>query len=263
MKDQIDNSILLSKIDDKINESKTKNRITYSDFLQLSELSMVKKYIMQNHIKYYFYFGGIENADRQCICFYPDKLDKDMAIKSIKNEMDVIHIILPNELKYTHGEYLSGLMKIGLVREKFGDIVVRTDDVDGYNGADIICFKSISKIILDNIPFLTRFKKAKISQITIDQIQPKIEQFEFIKIIVASNRLDNFVSELAHCSRTNAQEYLKLGKVFINGINEFKDSKKLSVGDTVTIRGKGKFIFDSIIGETKNNRLNILIKKYK
>jgi RNA-binding protein YlmH len=154
-------------------------------------------------------------------------------------------------------------MKAGLVREKFGDIIVRINSVDGYSGADVICFNSVSKIMMDTIPYLTRFKKSNISVIPIDLIEPKIEQFEFISIIISSNRLDNFVSELAHCSRGNAQEYLKLGKVFINGVNEFKDSKKLIEGDTITIRGKGKFIFDSIIGETKNNRLNILIKKYK
>ena len=262
-KNQIDNSFLISKIEDKINESKTKNRITYSDFLQLSDLSAIKKYIMQNHINNYFYYGGLENADRQCVCFYPDKIDKDMALKAMKNEIDVIHIVLPNELKYSHGEYLSGLMKIGLVREKFGDIIVRIDEVDGYNGADIICFKSISKIILDNIPYLTRFKKANISQINLDQLKPKVEQFEFIKIVISSNRLDNFVSELAHSSRANAQELLKAGRIFVNGINEFKDSKKLEEGDVITIRGKGKFIFDSIIGETRSNRLNVLIKKYK
>ena len=64
-KNQIDNSFLISKIEDKINESKTKNRITYSDFLQLGDLSIIKKYIIQSHISNCFYFGGIENADRQ------------------------------------------------------------------------------------------------------------------------------------------------------------------------------------------------------
>lgn len=258
-----DNSLLISKIKDKIDIAKSKNKIAYTDFLQLNDLSLAQKYIVENHITNYFCYGGIENADRQIIVFYPDKLDADLAIQAIKKEICAIHIILSPEQEYLHGEYLSGIMKTGLVREKFGDIIVRTNSVDGYSGADVICFNSVSKIMMDTIPYLTRFKKSNISVIPIDLIEPKIEQFEFISIIISSNRLDNFVSELAHCSRGNAQEYLKLGKVFINGVNEFKDSKKLIEGDTITIRGKGKFIFDSIIGETKNNRLNILIKKYK
>ncbi len=257
------NNLLLAKIKDKIEISKTKNRIAYSDFMQLSDLSIVKKFIKENHITNYIFFGGIENANRQCIAFYPDKLDEEIAMNAIQKEFSVIHIVLPSELEYAHGEYLSGLMKIGMVREKFGDIIVRTKESDGYAGADVICFKSIEKTILDNLPFLTRFKKASISVIEVNQIQPKVEQYDFIKIIVTSNRLDNFVAELAHCSRGIAQEYLKAGKVFINGINEYKDSKKLGVGDIITIRGKGKFIFDSILGETRSNRINILIKKYK
>ena len=76
------NNLILAKIKDKIEISKTKNRITYSDFMQLSDLSIVKKFIKENHITNYIYFGGIENANRQCIIFYPDKLDEEIVMKS-------------------------------------------------------------------------------------------------------------------------------------------------------------------------------------
>lgn len=53
------------------------------------------------------------------------------------------------------------------------------------------------------------------------------------------------------------------GIVFINSINEFKSSKKIEINDIITIRGKGKFIFEGIEKETKSGRLLVNIKKYK
>ena len=52
------------------------------------------------------------------------------------------------------------------------------------------------------------------------------------------------------------------GEVFINGINETKESKKLQIGDKITIRGKGKFIFESIDRTTRNDRIVVNIKRY-
>ena len=48
-----------------------------------------------------------------------------------------------------------------------------------------------------------------------------------------------------------------------NSINEFKFSKKIELNDIITIRGKGKFIFEGIEKETKSGKLLVNIKKYK
>ena len=50
-----DNSLLISRIKDKIDIAKSKNKIAYTDFLQLNDLSMAQKYIVENHISNYFY----------------------------------------------------------------------------------------------------------------------------------------------------------------------------------------------------------------
>ena len=71
------------------------------------------------------------------------------------------------------------------------------------------------------------------------------------------------VSELAKCSRTRATEIIEDGRVFLNSINEFKDSKKININDIITIRGKGKFVFIGIEKETKSGRFLVNIKKYK
>ena len=148
-------------------------------------------------------------------------------------------------------------MKLGIKREKFGDIIV-TDF-----GADIIVFSEISKILAEDLKGLTRFRKTEIEIVSINELTYVEPEFEKFNVIVSSLRLDNFVSELANSSRTRASEIINEGKVFLNSIKEFKDSKKIEINDIITIRGKGKFIFDGIEKETKSGKFLVNIRKYK
>ena len=75
-------------------------------------------------------------------------------------------------------------------------------------------------------------------------------------------RLDNFVSELAKCSRSRAVEILNEQRVFVNYELETKFSKKINIGDIITIRGKGKFVVQEIERKTKGDKFVINIKKY-
>ena len=97
------------------------------------------------------------------LVIYPEKLTIQMVKENYKNYIEVIRITLPknNIGEYQHKDYLSGVMKLGVKREKFGDILVRND------GADIIVSKDISEYIQANILGLTRFSKAKINIVNI------------------------------------------------------------------------------------------------
>ena len=248
--------ILVAKVIDKYNYCQKTNKIAYTDFMNLSERSIIEKILKEELIKNYIFFGVKENSDRSILIFYPEKFSKEIVEKNYSNMFDIIRIDLPSGILYEHREFLSGIMKLGLRREKFGDIIVTE------SGADIICLKEISKFLENGLKELTRFKKSKIYIEDIQNIHKRETSFiEFI-IIVSSIRLDNFVSELAKCSRTKAKEMIEQGLVLVNYIIQDKESKKINVGDVITIRGKGKFIFDSLEGTTKSERNVINIKKY-
>ena len=249
--------LLIAKIIDKYEFAKTKNKITYTDFLNISEISVAKNVLKEEKIQNYIIYGGKEDTDRNLLLFYPEKFSKEMIEKNFEKIVEVIRIKLPNNIKYEHREFLSGIMKLGIIREKFGDIIV-TDF-----GADIIVLSEISKVILNDLKTLTRFRKSEIAIYNIKELTKTETEFENINIIVSSIRLDNFVAELANCSRKNSEEIINQGKVFINSINEFKASKKININDIITIRGKGKFIFDGVEKETKSGRYLLNIRKYK
>lgn len=249
--------LLVAKVIDKYEFSKNKNKITYTDFLNISEVSVVKKILKEENVLNFVIFGGKENADRNIIIFYPEKFSKEMVEKNYEKIFEVIRIKLPNNIKYEHREFLSGIMKLGIKREKFGDILITKF------GADIIALSEISEVLANDLKKLTRFKKSEISVENIKDLTYVETEFENVNIIVSSIRLDNFVSELSKCSRGNASDIIKEGRVFINSINEIKDSKKINEGDLITIRGKGMFIFDGIEKETKSGRYLVNMRKYK
>ena len=244
------------KVSDKIEFCRTRNKIVNTDFLDIASRSEAGEVLLKEKFKNYFYEGGKESADRSILVLYPDKITEEMARKNIENILEVIRIKLPKELKYEHRDYLSGIMKLGLKREKFGDIIVNE------TGADIVVLKEVAEFLKNSLQELTRFRKAQIDIISILELQNIETVFEEFTIIVSSLRLDNFVAELARCSRTRAEEIITEQRVFVNSVLVEKTSKKINIGDIITIRGKGKFIFDEIQRETRSDRLVLGLKKY-
>ena len=250
-----ENDLLIAKVLDKKKICNSKNKITYTDFLNEKEQRVIEKNVKLENA---FFYGVNENADRKILVFYPEKLTEELVRKSLKNVLSGIRIILKNDQigNYEHKNYLSALIKIGIDRGKIGDILV-----DDY-GADIIAFDMNKEFIIQSLSKLTRFRKANIDIIPIDDIKQKIDRFEESTIIVSSMRIDNIVAELAGCSRTNADEYINSEKVFVNYETVLKVSKTIFEGDIVTIRGKGKFRIDGLVRNTRNNRFVIKVNKY-
>ena len=253
MKDE--NDLLIAKVLDKKKICNSKNKITYTDFLNEKEQRVIEKNVKLENA---FFYGVNENADRKILVFYPEKLTEELVRKSLKSVLSGIRIILKNDQigNYEHKNYLSALIKIGIDRGKIGDILV-----DDY-GADIIAFDMNKEFIIQSLSELTRFRKANIDIIPIDDIKQKIDRFEESTIIVSSMRIDNIVAELAGCSRTNADEYINSEKVFVNYETALKGSKTIFEGDIVTIRGKEKFRIDGLVRNTRNNRFVIKVNKY-
>lgn len=247
--------LLLARIEDKVQICYSKNKITYSDFLNEKEQMIVNKKVKIDNS---FWFGGNENFDRKALIIYPKKISKEIAKTMLKTIFSVIRIELPDEHlgEYEHRNYLSALIKIGIDRSKIGDIIVSK------NGADIVIFKLNEVYILEGLKQLTRFKKSNISIVDIAEVKNKIDSFEERTIIVPSLRCDNIVSEIARCSRKSANDIIESERVLVNYEIVLKPSRKILIGDKITIRGKGKFIIDENLGNTKKDNIVLKIKKY-
>lgn len=254
-----EDKLLISKMLDKIELSKSKNKIENTDFLDMYQKHLLEKILKQEKVENYIISGGTEETERNIIVFYPEKL-KEVVNQNNKKILPItcIRINLPKEMygKYSHRDYLGGLMKLGIKREKIGDIFVSHD------GADILILDEISKFLLNNISSLTRFSKSKIEKISIEYIRKKEINKEELKIIVSSMRLDCVVSELLKTSRGNAEEIIKEQRVFVNFENVNKLTKQIKENDLITVRGKGRFEITKIEGTTRNDRVKLIVNKY-
>lgn len=254
----VDKNYLYANVKDKIKLAKKRNKIQNTQFYTINEKMLIEKELKIEKEQNYFFFGGYVDSEREILIVYPEKFNEEIAKNNLTNILKCIRIVLPNELigKYNHSSYLGSLMKIGLERERFGDIICFESE------AYILVLNENAEYIKESLRNLVKFKKAQIDVINIEEIKIKPREFEEIKIIIPSNRLDNFVAELSKSSRGKAEEYILGERVLVNNITELKNSKKIKIGDIITIRGKGKFIIEEFIGTNKKEKEMYLVKKY-
>ena len=252
-----DDKYFVAKLLDAVEMSNKRQKITNTDFLDLHKKSIAVE--VMNILKQNFLlFGGFDGAQREMAIIYPENMDENQLTMQCDKLITFIRLDLPNMLqgKYTHRDYLGGIMKLGIKREMCGDILVDNE------GAYFIVSSSISDFVLDNLKHLTRFQKSTLKIVEKTEANIMENQKEELKIIVPSERLDSIVSELARTSRNQANNIIKDNRVFINDVVEIKNSKMLKPGDIITIRGKGKFQFVEIIGDTSKGKKILKILKY-
>ena len=75
--------ILISKMIDKMEEAKQKNKITNTDFLDGYQIRICTEILNKAKFNKYIFFGGYEEAERKIIVFYPDKFKFIIEDKNI------------------------------------------------------------------------------------------------------------------------------------------------------------------------------------
>lgn len=253
-----EDKILLAQILDKIEFSRQREKIEYTDFLDMYQISLVKSFMKKIDFQNFVLYGGFKNSERNVLIIYPEKYDTNMIEKNYSKIIKAIRITLDEEEKgkYSHRNYLGGIVKLGMKREKVGDILVSDD------GADIIVKSETAETLKQELGTLTRFENAKFELIELNDLRKQEIKVEEMSIIVPSLRLDNFVSDLAKTSRSKAVQIIDSERVFINGQNETKASKQVKIDDVITIRGKGRFIVKEFSGSTRTGRTIVKIEKY-
>ena len=253
-----EDKVIIAQVLDKINIMEKGQKIESTDFLDMYQISLVETFLKKISFENYILYGGFEEAERKVLIVYPEKYTKEMLEKNYGKIISIVKIELPEENhgKYAHRNYLGGIVKLGLKREKVGDILVFDD------GADIVTVNDFAQILCTELGSLTRFQNSKIEVLDIKNIRTREIKLEEVKIIVPSLRLDNFVSDLARTSRSKAVDIIDQERVFVNGKNETKASKQITKDDVITIRGKGRFVIKDFVGNTRSGRTVVLVEKY-
>ena len=236
------------KLIDLSRRANRKEIVLFSDFLNLNELN-----IFHQSEKFFETrtesFGGVPHAERQMIAFISDALylrgDVEYPITALK--------ITPAYPKFAeklgHRDILGSIMQLGVDRGKLGDIIL---DEDAYY---VLCEKSIAPYFIENLDKI-RHTLVKLEEVSAAQLLGK-QELEEKQGIVTSNRLDAVVACVHKLSRSQALDLLRSEKVFVNGKTTQNPSYVCRESDIVSVRGYGRFIFQSAYGETNKGRLKI------
>lgn len=242
----------LKRIRELANLSYQRDIATFSDFLTLNEQNMINSRISRMPGVIMECFGGYEHAERQMIAFHPDALSFawEYPIDCLKIE--------PKAIKFsetlTHRDYLGAILNLGVERSVVGDILVRD------HTAWFFCIRKMTDFFLENL-CRVRHTTVLVSKVEDpeDLPQPKLEQ---INGTCASVRLDSLIALAFRESRSSMVSYIEGGLVFVNGKLITSNGYEPKEGDIVSVRGKGRFRFDGISGQTKKGRCSVRLMKY-
>lgn len=240
-----ENRLFLSRIDDLVYKSYC-GEYEAMGFLNELEVSVAHNYLNNLNVQHWFY-GGYPSASRMYLFF--DEISSDVQC------IDTLLITLKGEHHLSHRDFLGSLMGLGITRECVGDILVLD------SGAVVFVRREISRYIKDNLVSVGRFS-AEVDYYSGDTNLLANEVCE-LEVLVTSLRVDNFVTSVCKCSRQGAAEMISADKVFLNYSCVNKPSKVLSQGDTLSIRGFGKFKIGTVLRKTKSDRLVLSVLQYK
>ena len=157
--------------------------------------------------------------------------------------------------KLTHRDFLGALMSLGIERDTVGDILVE-------DGRCVVFVKSeISSYITSQL-FKIGSAGVKIKEADPDTL-PKGRGFDEQSYVVASLRLDAVVAAVTGLSREKTKQLICSGNVSLNFLPCDNVSKVIESGDSLSIRGKGKYKINGVLGETKKHRTRLSIIHYR
>ncbi|MCD7904417.1 MAG: YlmH/Sll1252 family protein [Clostridiales bacterium] len=157
--------------------------------------------------------------------------------------------------KLAHRDFLGSVLGLGIERSKIGDIVLNE------GSALVFCDEQVAEYVASSLEQVGHTKvKAEITEdasayIATDEVKETVKT-------VASERADAVLSSAFNISRGAASEAIKSGKVFANWVPAESGSKKLSEGDVITLRGKGRVKLLEFMGSTKKDKLIIKFQKF-
>ncbi len=246
------NDFFLKRIRELADLSYQRDIVTFSDFLNLNEQNMVNSLRQQFPQIVVESSGGYANAERQMVAFHPDALafTWEYPIDCLKIE--------PKSLKFseelTHRDYLGALLNLGVDRTMIGDILVQE------KAAWFFCNKKMTDFFLKN---LCRVRHTNILITVVDkQEELPAPKMETIHGTCASVRLDSLIALAFKASRSSMVSYIEGGQVFVNGKLITSNGYEPREGDIISVRGKGRFIYDGTSHQTRKGRSSIQLSLY-
>ena len=244
------NEVMLRHLLDLCRKSEKTGAWQYSGFLSPAEQDDLLR--SREAAGFSFYLdGGYEGAERKILAAVNETEmgppDPPVSVIAVR----------PKSEKYaeelTHRDYLGAILSLGIERSLIGDILIRE------HRAWFFCLRSAAELLVSSLTQVRRTAvSAEITSADVPELQPR---YVPLRVNVASERLDAVVAAFAGLSRGQAEKLFASEKVFVNSRMATDRSTRLKEGDTLSVCGFGKAVYDGIEYETKKSRYMVRLRK--
>ena len=247
-----DDRVLLARVLDRAQQAGERNIPSATDFLSPAQQVQAMDLLHAAGIPEtaYVRWGGYDGAERRRLVFLPEWMAEPDG-----TEVAAVRAACRSGGDLTHRDFLGSLMALGLTREKIGDILVEK------GGCQVLLDPSMTDFLLQNWDSAGR-EKLTVTPLPLSALAVPHAAVKEIKDTVSSLRLDNVLAAGFSLSRGRAAEAVEKGSVQVNYVTCVKPDKPVSAGDTITCRGLGKCVLDSVGAPTKKGRLPVAIRRY-
>lgn len=183
------------------------------------------------------HFDGID------VDVHPEGAERQILLLG-ESEPDVTILKIEGTEVLQHRALLGSILGTGVSRDRIGDIRIQEFR------AEVMVKSSIAGFVCDQLSQVGRDSVQVTDLHTIGFTLSEQEPSEFT-VNVSSPRLDAFASQFMHVARDKAQTKIKKGDVKLNHRPCLDVKKTVDVGDTISIRGTGRFQVEELLGRTK------------
>lgn len=245
-----DNISYLTRVADAVSLARDRCTDKYIGFLDEKNMAECMAALKSAKHTNFAFFGGYDGAERVMLGVFSDYTSPEDAQWPI----EAITISSRPSAELTHRDYLGSLMSLGIKRETVGDILCEKS-----RAVIFVSDKLAEHICLQ----LTKVGGEGVSvKLGFDEPLPIAHSFAELSDTVASMRLDCVVASLCSVSRSKAEELISSSLVSVGGLVQQKHDYIVKAGNTISVRGKGRFIVDESPGTSKKGRIILKSRKY-
>lgn len=195
----------------------------------------------------YRFDGGYQGAERTMLCVFEDTEEVTFLITALT--------ITPlGDTAPTHRDYLGAILALGVDRGGVGDIRTGSQGAVAY--------------LQDHVAALVRAELSSVGRASVtieagEAFPPEAEQGRLQRLNVPSLRLDAILCAALSLSRSDAKALVASQRVSVNHLATASPHREVCEGDLLSVRGYGRLRLQSVVGQTRKNRINIEVLKYE
>ena len=240
---------LLDKVSEWFTASEERFITKFSAFLDERQCELCRRLAASRKSERYILWGGHDDAERNILCVYPPYEEvsyEDFPLRAVTYTYRQAD-------KLSHRDFLGALMSLEIKRDSVGDILVG-------EGVSTVFVRDTA---LDDALLVTKIGRIGVKASEgYDGSQFKPPETVEKSGFAASLRADCVLSLALGLSREKAARLIRSNGIVIDHIARYTPDTKLSEGSRFSVRGYGKFLFKSVDGVSKKDRIHITVCKF-